>query len=81
MGNNGSRSAEIKRQEAHVHNQLKTDPRASYLKKQGYSDAKLLCKFRQEYNNPSWRNGKQKDSYILQSKIEEAERKTHYKPR
>ncbi|KTC86950.1 hypothetical protein [Legionella brunensis] len=76
MGISSSRSAYIEKQETHVRRQLKEDPRASYLKKQGYSNAQLLGKFRQEYNNPNWRSGDRKDAYISRSKMAEAERHT-----
>ncbi|WED41958.1 hypothetical protein [Legionella cardiaca] len=73
-----SNSKDIERQERHVHRQLREDPRAKYLKKEGYSNAQLLGKFRQEYNDPNWKGGDRKDAYISRSKIEEAERMTQF---
>jgi hypothetical protein len=75
-----SNSREINKQETHVHRQLAQDPRSAYLKKSGYSNAQLVSKYRQEYNDPNWKKGKEQNHYIVRKSMEDAERHTGYVP-
>jgi hypothetical protein len=76
MGGSSSRDRDIQTEQKNVDHRMKNDSMTKELKKLGCTESQIKRKYRQDYNNPSWKKDKDKDRYLYCSLWNKAEKKS-----